>query len=158
MQRRSSWRSGDSGFPRLRPASPTARIGVASRRPPPRFQVVRTHAPCRFADAGVYPVTCCPLGSPNPVLYSTPEARDDVMTMTTTDNLSIARKYLEALESGAEGGALADYFTADVVQEEYPNRLAPIGAHRDLKAILDAAKKGKKTLRAQKFDVMNSIA
>ena len=79
------------------------------------------------------------------------------MTMTTTDNLSIARKYLEALEGGAEGGALADYFTEDVVQEEYPNRLAPIGAHRDLSAILDAAKKGKKTLRAQKFDLMNSI-
>lgn len=79
------------------------------------------------------------------------------MTMTTTDNLSIARKYLEALEGGAEGGSLADYFTPDVVQEEYPNRLSPIGAHRDLHAILDAAKKGKKTLRAQKFDVMNSI-
>ena len=79
------------------------------------------------------------------------------MTMTTTDNLSIARKYLEALEGGAEGGALADYFTPDVVQEEYPNRLAPIGAHRDLNGILDAARKGKKTLRAQKFDVMNSI-
>ncbi len=79
------------------------------------------------------------------------------MTMTTTDNLAIARKYLEALESGAEGGALKEYFTADVVQEEYPNRLSPIGAHRDLKAILDAAKKGKKTMRAQKFDVVNSI-
>jgi ketosteroid isomerase-like protein len=79
------------------------------------------------------------------------------MTMTTTDNLAVARKYLEALESGAEGGTLADYFTEDVVQEEYPNRLAPIGAHRDLDAILDAAKKGKKTLRAQKFDVINSI-
>jgi ketosteroid isomerase-like protein len=91
------------------------------------------------------------------MLYSTPEARDDVMTMTTTDNLSLARKYLEALECGAEGGTLADYFTVDVVQEEYPNRLAPIGAHRDLDGILDAARKGKKTLRAQKFDVMNSI-
>jgi ketosteroid isomerase-like protein len=79
------------------------------------------------------------------------------MTMTTTDNLSIARKYLEALEGGAEGGALAEYFTEDVVQEEYPNRLAPIGAHRDLDGILDAARKGKRTLRAQKFDVMNSI-
>jgi ketosteroid isomerase-like protein len=79
------------------------------------------------------------------------------MTMTTTDNLSIARKYLEALESGAEGGTLADYFTPDVVQEEYPNRLSPIGAHRDLNGILDAAKRGKKTLRAQKFDLMNSI-
>jgi ketosteroid isomerase-like protein len=79
------------------------------------------------------------------------------MTMTATDNLSIARKYLEALESGAEGGALAEYFTEDAIQEEYPNRLSPIGAHRDLDGILDAARKGKKTLRAQKFDVMNSI-
>jgi len=79
------------------------------------------------------------------------------MTMTTTDNLAIARKYLEALENGAEGGALAEFFTEDVVQEEFPNRLSPIGAHRDLKAIRDAARKGKKTLRAQKFDVRNSI-
>jgi ketosteroid isomerase-like protein len=79
------------------------------------------------------------------------------MTMTTTDNLALARKYLEAVEHGAEGGALAEFFTEDVVQEEFPNRLAPIGAHRDLKAILDAARKGKRTLRAQKFDVVNSI-
>jgi ketosteroid isomerase-like protein len=79
------------------------------------------------------------------------------MTMTATDNLAIARKYLEALENGAEGGALAEFFTKDVVQEEYPNRLSPIGAHRDLKALLDSAKKGKKVLRAQKFDVINSI-
>jgi ketosteroid isomerase-like protein len=79
------------------------------------------------------------------------------MTMTTTDNLAVARKYLEAVEHGAEGGTLADFFTDDAVQEEFPNRLSPIGAHRDLKAILAAAKKGKKTLRAQKFDVVNSI-
>jgi ketosteroid isomerase-like protein len=79
------------------------------------------------------------------------------MTMTTTDNLATARKYLEAVEQGAEGGTLADFFTDDAVQEEFPNRLSPIGAHRDLKAILAAAKKGKKTLRAQKFDVLNSI-
>jgi len=79
------------------------------------------------------------------------------MTMTTTDNLAIALKYLEALENGAEGGTLAEFFTEDVVQEEFPNRLSPIGAHRDLKAIRDAARKGKKTLRAQKFDVRNSV-
>ena len=79
------------------------------------------------------------------------------MTMTTTDNLAVARKYLEAVADGAEGGTLADFFTEDVVQEEFPNRLSPIGAHRDLKAILAAARKGKRTLRAQKFDVVNSI-
>jgi len=79
------------------------------------------------------------------------------MTMTTTDNLAIARRYLEALENGAEGSALAEFFTKDVVQEEFPNRLQPIGSHSDLTAILAAAKKGKRTLRAQKFDVLNSI-
>ena len=80
------------------------------------------------------------------------------MTMTATDNLEIARRYLEALENGAEGGELAEFFTKDVVQEEFPNRLSPIGAHRNLDAILDAARKGKKTLRAQKFEILNSIA
>ena len=79
------------------------------------------------------------------------------MTMTTTDNLAIARRYLEAIENGAEGSALAEFFTKDAVQEEFPNRLQPIGAHRELSAILADAKRGKKTLRAQKFDVLNSI-
>lgn len=79
------------------------------------------------------------------------------MTMTTTDNLAIARRYLEALESGADGNALADFFTKDVVQEEFPNRLSPIGAHRDLSALLDAARKGKKVMRAQRFEIRNAI-
>ncbi|HUQ98769.1 MAG TPA: nuclear transport factor 2 family protein [Gemmatimonadaceae bacterium] len=79
------------------------------------------------------------------------------MTMTTTDNLAIARRYLEALENGAEGAELAEFFSRDVIQEEFPNRLSPIGAHRNLEAILEAARKGKQTLRAQKFEILNSI-
>jgi ketosteroid isomerase-like protein len=78
-------------------------------------------------------------------------------TLIATDNLETTRRYLEALESGAEGSALAEFFTKDVIQEEFPNRLSPIGAHRSLKAILDAARKGKQLLRAQKFEIMNSI-
>ena len=79
------------------------------------------------------------------------------MTMTTTDNLAIARRYLEALESGADGKALAEFFTNDVVQEEFPNRLSPIGAHRDLSTLLEAARKGKKVMRAQRFEIRNAI-
>ncbi len=79
------------------------------------------------------------------------------VTLIATDNLEIARRYLEALESGAAGNALAEFFTKDVIQEEFPNRLSPIGVHRDLSAILDAARKGRKMLRAQKFEIMNSI-
>lgn len=80
-----------------------------------------------------------------------------LMTMTATDNLETTRRYLEALEGGAEGAALAEFFTKDVIQEEFPNRLSPIGAHRNLQAILDSARKGKKVLRAQKFEILNSI-
>lgn len=80
-----------------------------------------------------------------------------LMTMTATDNLETARRYLEALETGAHGDALADFFTKDVVQEEFPNRLSPIGVHRNLNAILDAARKGRQAIRAQKFEIMNSI-
>jgi len=79
------------------------------------------------------------------------------MTLTATDNLAIARRYLAALEHGAEAGALAEFFTEDVVQEEFPNRLSPIGQHRDLKALLASARKGKQIIRAQKYDVLNSI-
>src|SRR5687768_1509567 len=80
-----------------------------------------------------------------------------LMTMTATDNLEIARRYLEALETGAQDAALAEFFTKDVIQEEFPNRLSPIGVHRNLSAILEAAKKGRRLLRAQKFEIMNSI-
>lgn len=77
--------------------------------------------------------------------------------MTTTDNLAIARRYLEAVENGAEGSSLAEFFTKDVVQEEFPNRLEPIGCHRDLDGVLESARTDKRTFRAQKFDILNSI-
>jgi len=91
------------------------------------------------------------------MLQAPPEVRDPVMTITATDNLAIALRYLEAVENGAEAGALAEFFTTDVVQEEFPNRLSPIGAHRDLKAVLSSARKGKQIIRRQRFDVLNSI-
>jgi ketosteroid isomerase-like protein len=89
--------------------------------------------------------------------WTLPEFRDQVMTMTTTDNLAIARRYLEAVENGAEGSALAEFYTKDVVQEIFPNRLQPIGGHHDLDGILASARAEKRTFRAQKFDILNSM-
>ena len=79
-------------------------------------------------------------------------------TITATENLATARRYLEAIEHGAEGAALAEFFTKDVVQEEFPNRLSPIGQHRNLQGLLDSARKGKKIISHQKYDVLNAIA
>ena len=49
------------------------------------------------------------------------------MTSAEAANLSTIRTYLNALEAGAVGEALARFFTPDAVQVELPNRLNPRG-------------------------------
>ena len=73
-------------------------------------------------------------------------------------NLQAVRRYLAALEAGATGDALAAFFTGDVVQEEFPNRLVPAGAVRDLRAVLDGAVRGQKVMAAQRFDIRSEMA
>jgi len=76
------------------------------------------------------------------------------MARSRTD---IAKTYLAALEAGATGDALAAFFTDDVVQEEFPNRLVPAGARRDLAALLDGAVRGQKVMRAQRFELLAAV-
>jgi ketosteroid isomerase-like protein len=73
-------------------------------------------------------------------------------------NLATVRRYLAALEAGATGDALAAFFTPDVVQEEFPNRLVPAGALRDLAALLEGAERGQLVMRSQRYEVLNTIA
>jgi ketosteroid isomerase-like protein len=46
--------------------------------------------------------------------------------MPDSDNLHLARRYLEAIERGGSDDSLA-FFAPDVVQEEFPNRLTRRG-------------------------------
>lgn len=77
---------------------------------------------------------------------------------TTEDPIAFARRYLAALEAGATGDALAAFFTPDVVQEEFPNRLVPTGARRDLGALLDGAVRGQKVMTAQRYELLHAVA
>ena len=77
---------------------------------------------------------------------------------SSSANLEIARRYLEAIEQGAIGAALAAFFAPDVVQEEFPNRLVPQGARRDLAALLEGAERGQKVLSAQRYEIQNELA
>jgi ketosteroid isomerase-like protein len=70
--------------------------------------------------------------------------------------LEIARTYLQAVERGATGDELAAFYTDDVVQEEFPNRLVPNGARRDLKALLEGAERGQKVVRDQRYEVLSA--
>ena len=54
-----------------------------------------------------------------------------------TDLITIVRKYFDAIENGEPGESL-QFFAPDVVQEEFPNRLIPDGATRDLAALKEA--------------------
>jgi ketosteroid isomerase-like protein len=74
------------------------------------------------------------------------------------ENLEHAKRYLEAIEGGATGDDLAGFFATDVVQEEFPNRLLPQGARRDLAAILDAAARGRQVVPNQSFRILHDVA
>ena len=73
------------------------------------------------------------------------------------ENLDHARRYLEAIEAGATGDELGRFFAPDVVQEEFPNRLLPQGARRDLLAILDAAARGRAAMSSQSYRILHAV-
>ncbi|HXN96658.1 MAG TPA: hypothetical protein VN879_19285, partial [Candidatus Acidoferrales bacterium] len=49
---------------------------------------------------------------------------------------------LQALERGETGAALKEFLAPDVVLEEFPNLLTPLGKKRDLAAALEGAERG----------------
>ena len=68
------------------------------------------------------------------------------------------QRYFESLSQGATGPALAEHFTPDVVQEEFPNRLMPGGATRDLRAMQEGAERGKAFMKDQVFELVGMVA
>jgi len=73
------------------------------------------------------------------------------------DHLAIAKRYLSALERFVDRDELAQFFTPDVIQIEFPNRLTPNGATRDLNAILEGSEQGKKVLTSQSYEITNVV-
>jgi ketosteroid isomerase-like protein len=73
------------------------------------------------------------------------------------DLLRLAREYLESIGAADELGGLR-FFADDVIQVEFPNRLVPNGATRDLAALRDGAERGRKVMTAQRIEVLNALA
>lgn len=70
-------------------------------------------------------------------------------------NLEIARRYLAAIETGADPFG---FLSPDIVQIEYPNQFVPKGAERDMTAMKEAAVRGASVLRSQRYEVRTAIA
>src|SRR5439155_6079502 len=50
------------------------------------------------------------------------------------------------------------FFAPEIIQEEFPNRLAPNGARRNLAALHQATARGRGALRSQRFEVRAEYA
>lgn len=78
--------------------------------------------------------------------------------MSQSDNLRIAKEYIATLSSNAGAEQLDSFFSPDVVQEEFPNRLMPNGATRDLAAMKQGRARGRALLAAEHFELINAVA
>ena len=78
--------------------------------------------------------------------------------MTPAANVETALRYIGALSSGVGADEIAQFFTPDVIQEEFPNRLLPEGATRDLAALQQGRARGKALLSAEHYEVLNTLA
>ena len=67
------------------------------------------------------------------------------------------RRYFEALNDGTVGKAPMTFYAPEVIQQEFPNRLMPNGAVRDLAGIREAAEKGRLVMEDQTFEILTLV-
>jgi len=73
-------------------------------------------------------------------------------------NLTIANHYIAALSAGAGPDDLDTFVAPDFIQKEFPNRLLPNGATRDLQSMKHARARGKALLSAEHFEIVGALA
>jgi len=74
------------------------------------------------------------------------------------DNIATARCYLTAIEAGGDFASVSEYYAPEIIQIEFPNRLVPDGARRDLSALRDAWERGQNVVASQRYEVRNVMA
>ena len=71
-------------------------------------------------------------------------------------NFEIARSYLAALDARADAETIARFYAPDAVQDEFPNRFLPGGAHRDLLAIKLARTRGLALMASEGYELIGA--
>jgi len=74
------------------------------------------------------------------------------------ENIEMAKRYLQRLSEGATAEDLGMFLAPDIVQQEFPNRLLPNGATRNLDAMKEGRRRGLALLREERFEVVNIFA
>ncbi|MCB0216440.1 MAG: nuclear transport factor 2 family protein [Caldilineae bacterium] len=78
--------------------------------------------------------------------------------MSESENLSIADAYLALLSGMGDPDDLDAFLAPDIEQQEFPNRLTPNGATRDLSAMKAGQAQGSRLLAEQRFERVGAVA
>jgi ketosteroid isomerase-like protein len=80
-------------------------------------------------------------------------------TDSSAENLALVRDYLRAVADPRETiASLGRFLDPDVVQQEFPNEVAPRGITRDLAALQIAHSKGAQVITQQRYDILHAVA
>jgi ketosteroid isomerase-like protein len=71
-------------------------------------------------------------------------------------NAELTRAFLHAFET--RDGSNASYYAPDVVQREFPNLLVKAGATRDLAALHRGMEAGRRSVAAERYEIVNLVA
>jgi ketosteroid isomerase-like protein len=75
----------------------------------------------------------------------------------TSSNVSRLHEYLQAVASMGPYETVADFYTADVTIQEFPNRMAPHGRVRRLSDVRAAYEQGRQVLMSQTYRVQRIL-
>jgi ketosteroid isomerase-like protein len=70
---------------------------------------------------------------------------------------TFVRAFLDAIERDEVVDRESDWYTQDAVQVEFPNRLVPAGATRDLAAIRQAGERGRAIVDRQSYEIVSLV-
>ena len=66
--------------------------------------------------------------------------------------------YLKAIENDQVVGRETEWYTEDAIQVEWPNKLVPAGATRNLEQLRQAGERGRAIVASQRYEVTNVVA
>lgn len=73
-------------------------------------------------------------------------------------NVRLVREYFRAMEQCPDEATLSRFFSEDVTQHEFPNRLLENGAQRGLAELLVGYRRGKEVVENQRYEIRNLLA
>jgi len=70
--------------------------------------------------------------------------------------MDIVRRFIHTLENRSDAQELIDFYHPDIEQIEFPNTLTKNKTIRNLEGLKKAAEAGKKVLKSEKYEILNS--